>query len=268
MNKFQIIVYRVTSKIFSKVMSIVSLPDSITMHRIMLSRRMQNQLNGIVSRGHFEGVKLPRSMSWGEADRISMLLGFYELEVIEAIYNSPVEYDTFIDLGAADGYYAVGGLVSKRFKNAICFEMSLERQLVIQKNAVDNNVSNSIDIRGAADSSFIDNGIEKYLDRSVVLIDIEGAEFDLLTSLVLKKLSKAIVIIEIHDHLVDDGNKKLDELLSCAEKYFDLKVIRTGYRNPSQYSELKNFSDNDRWLVCSEGRKRAGLWLHLTPVDK
>jgi len=46
-----------------------------------------------------------------------------------------------------------------------------------------------------------------------------------------------------------------------------INLIDTGSRDPSQYNELRNFSDNDKWLVCSEGRKRSGSWMHLTPLD-
>jgi hypothetical protein len=267
MTKFQLIIYRITFKIFSKILAIFSLPDPITIHRIMLSKKIQKDMGDTVRHGYFKGMKLPTVMSWGESDRVSMLLGYYESEVLEAIYSSPTKYDTFIDLGAADGYYAIGGLISNRFKNAICYEMSLERQLVLKTNANSNNVSNSIEIRGAADASFIDDKVEKLLDKAVVLIDIEGAEFDLLTDRILGKLSKSIVIIELHDHLVANGKHKLDELTSKVHNIFEVNLIDTGSRDPSQYDELRNFSDNDKWLVCSEGRKRSGSWMHLTPLD-
>ena len=267
MTNFQQIIYRITFKIFSIIIRIFSLPDFITIHRIMLSKKLQKDLGDKVRHGYFKGMWLPTAMSWGETDRVSMLLGYYEIEVLKAIYSSPIKYDTFIDLGAADGYYAIGGLISNRFKNAICYEMSLERQLVLKTNANNNNVKNRIEIRGAADATFIDDKVEKLLDKAVVLIDIEGAEFDLLTEVILRKLSKSIVIIELHDHLVANGKYKVEELMSKAYDVFEVKLINTGSREPSQYYELQNFSDNDKWLMCSEGRKGPGSWMHLTPLD-
>lgn len=55
------------------------------------------------------------------ADRVGMLLGLYEAEVLEAVMALPARYRLFIDLGAADGYYGVGLVFNGRFEKILVF---------------------------------------------------------------------------------------------------------------------------------------------------
>ena len=78
---------------------------------------------------------------WGKIDRPSMIYGFYEQEVLESLTSNKGKYKTLIDVGAADGYYAIGGIISGTFEKAICYEIAKEGQDQIKKNADLNKVS-------------------------------------------------------------------------------------------------------------------------------
>ena len=84
-----------------------------------------------------------------------MLLGIYEKEVLEALMHVPNKYNVFIDLGAADGYYSVGTLVSKKFEKGYSFEISDKGREVILKNAILNKVDKSLNVFGEAKKDFI-----------------------------------------------------------------------------------------------------------------
>lgn len=262
MTKFQFFIYRV----FLRFTRFFSIPDPVTVQRLLLSREMKSRYGNRVLHGRFAGMKLPKYMAWGEPDRSSMLLGAYEAEVLEALFSVPERYDHFVDLGAADGYYAIGTVLSGRFTSAVCYEMSAQRRLVLSHNAAVNGVEDRIEIHGSADSSFVHDLSGETLARSLVLIDVEGAEFDLLTQSVLRHLSNSVVIVELHDHLVTNGESALKKLVSRAESIFHVDFLAAGARDSSNYDELSGFSDNDRWLVFSEGRKRAGRWMRLIPM--
>ena len=73
-----------------------------------------------------------------------MILGLYEQEVLESLTNIPKKYKTFIDLGAADGYYGIGVLVNNLFENSFCFESTERGQNVIRENAKLNGVADKI----------------------------------------------------------------------------------------------------------------------------
>lgn len=176
---------------------------------------------------------------------------------------------TFIDISAADGYYAVGVLKAGMTDHALCFEISAQGQQVIYEQAVLNHVDKRISIFGEATDKFLDVvfGVTTSPQSDwVILIDIEGGEFDLLTPEVLERLTGATLIVEAHDFGHNDGG--LPELVKRVGRYFDVQGITTGSRDLSGFPFLRTWSDDDRWLMCSEGRPQLMTWLLLTPPVK
>lgn len=240
---------------------------TINKHRSDISDWLYKNLNGVVKYGPFSGLKLERIPWWGTTDQASMLLGIYEKEILESITSVPSTHKSFIDLGAADGYYGVGVLVNNLFDASYCFEISGIGQKTIRDNAIINNVTNRVEIFGIASDSFYKNLANKGVDISkcVLLCDIEGGEFELFNKKTLSALKGAVIIIEIHTQYFDDGDLKYKKLKNDAELFYTITELKTGSRNPSKFSELEALSDNDRWLICSEGREKVGTWLRLDP---
>ena len=201
----------------------------------------------------------------GGSDRAAMILGIYEEEVLNSIMSVPNKYDIFIDLGAADGYYSIGSLISKKFKISYSFEVSDKGREVIQKNATVNKVSHKLHIFGEATKDFYKNIPKKDLNSAVILIDIEGAEFSLLDSKVFSRLNKSIIFIELHDWFFKDSKKKMAKLMSDAKPFFKISKLTTTSRDLSKFPELVNYSDSERWLIASEGRSKLMTWLRLDP---
>ena len=202
---------------------------------------------------------------WGGSDRAAMLLGIYEQEVLNSIMSVSSKYVVFIDLGAADGYYSIGSLVSRKFQTSYSFEISDKGRDVIQKNATINNVSHKLHIFGEATKNFYKNIPKKDLNSAVILIDIEGAEFSLLDSHVFSHLKKSIIFIELHDWFFKDGEKKMAELMRDAKPFFKISKLTTTSRDLSKFSELLDYPDSERWLIASEGRSKLMTWLRLDP---
>ncbi len=73
------------------------------------------------------------------------------------------KYNTLIDLGAADGYYAIGAVFSGLFEQSVCYEIEAEGQKQIKKNAIANNVLDFVKIRGEAKKIFMMNLLKKNL---------------------------------------------------------------------------------------------------------
>jgi hypothetical protein len=196
-----------------------------------------------------------------------MLLGIYEQEVLESIVALSLERKIFVDLGAADGYYAVGAVYSGLFERAIAFEISEEGRSAIALNARRNSVSDRIEILGIADTitlSKIHHDELLDLGQVLMLVDIEGAEFELLTSEMLEEFKDAAIVVEIHDFFEGD-DQRVAQLVKNAEKNFNNRWVHTGLRNPSAFPELANWSDDDRWILCSESRPKLMRWLILEP---
>lgn len=241
------------------------LPKAIRQYKEMVSKQVANHFGNRVAYGPFKGFVLTADAWWGEGDKASMILGLYEQEVLRLLTSLPVSYSNFIDLGAADGYYGIGTVFSGMFKTAYCFEASEKGRLVIQEGAKHNQVSDRVVIHGLAEKNFYELLPDAVMDGSVMLVDIEGGEFDLFDAAIFEKFKKSLIVIELHDWFFPDGDEKLKNLLSQASRYFDIDYLTMSSRDMSLFPELVNLSDIDRWLICDEGRGRLMRWLKLTP---
>ncbi|KVV25045.1 hypothetical protein WK78_02795 [Burkholderia cepacia] len=246
--------------------------DGAELYRFLLGQRLMHMTGGVVQHGPLKGFNIGTRATWRASDNGPKLLGFYEQEVCDKLYWLRAGRDTLIDLGGADGFYAVGMLKNDLYQQCHCFEIEDASRQNIAAIAEENGVRDRIHLYGAATSTFArdltDRGVD--LARAVVLIDIESAEFDVLTAECLNDLRAAHVIVEIHDFMrPHDGTQRYAELLERAEKVFDVRPFTTGPRDPSQIPLLsQGWTDTDRWLVCSESRATLMTWLHLSPKPK
>lgn len=239
--------------------------SAIYRRKIKISKQLDVHFNSTVHYGPFKGLKLSKKTWWSSADRGAMLLGLYEKEVLESLQNIPQKYTTFIDLGAADGYYAIGVLVNNLFKQSICYEISNEGRSSIKCNAELNNVLNKIEIRGKANNYFYNDISQNDRANSILFIDIEGAEFDLLTELTFDAFNNSIIFVELHDWFFEDGADKLQKLKQDSSSTHKFSQLTMGARDPSFFPELNKLDDDDRWLICSEGRGQLMTWLRFDP---
>ena len=254
-----------------KLWSILTLNErglsyAVEKKRRLMSQQLSQQVGHTVQYGPFKGMKFSSNEWWGGADHAAMLLGLYEKEVLQSLMDSDTGRDVFVDLGAADGYYSIGALTSGRFKTSYAFEITDQGRRVIAANAQLNGCTDRIQILGQATSEFYQQLPADQLGRAVVLVDVEGAEFEILTPRTLAHLKDSVVIIELHDWFFPDGERKLAQLKQDANPYFELSTMTMGARDLSTYPELAQLNDSERWLMASEGRNRLMTWLRLDPL--
>lgn len=230
-----------------------------------ISSEIFELFGGEVKYGPFKGLQLKRDAWWGKQDLGSQCLGLYEKEILDFIDAiSPGQFSTFIDVGAADGYYAIGMLTATKTPKTICFEKSEKGRHVIRSNWERNGSVGDLRILGEANSSCFSELSESDLDGALVLIDIEGFEFELLTDSSLQALKTCTIIIEIHNW-VDDFLQKYEKFLSDANKYFEFNTLQRVERSTSDFEELRDLSDDSRLLLTSEGRPCLMRFIQLTP---
>jgi hypothetical protein len=80
-------------------------------------------------------------------------------------------------------------------------------------------------------------------------------------------LKDSVIIIEIHDFLVSNGEEKLNKLKNELMFYFNLTSFTTSERDLSKFTELNDYSDVDRWFTCVEGRGKQMAWWRLDPKN-
>lgn len=234
-------------------------------HRVAISKRIYSEFGGTVRYGRFKGIELSSSLQSVTPDFSSMFFGTYEKELILSLENLPGSYSNFINLGAGDGYYPIGTIKSGIFTNCIAFEENKERRNQIMQLAVRANVQDFIQLRGFADVNCFEEFDLSFLSKTVIMSDVEGAEFEIFNEENLAILSKSIIFIEIHDFLVEDGSFKFEQLIKRAQINHKVTKLRISSRDPLLYSELHEFTDIDRWIAMSEGRGPIMFWLRLDP---
>lgn len=244
--------------------------DPIQARRVELARSLYAQFAGEVAYGPFKGTKLASVTHWGSSVNSHQLLGLYEQELLHALFDVPRTHRTFVEIGSQDGYYAAGALRAGLFDRAHCFETRIEGQKLIADNCKKNGVGDRVEIYGEADRNFTSQvrWSAPALDKSVILCDTEGAEFQIFDSRLFEIVKGAVIFIELHPFAVKNGAEAVKELKEAAAPHFVISELTTAARDLSVFPELDGFSDTDRWLLCSEGRPVRMTWLRLDPIVK
>lgn len=235
---------------------------------ILQARRKANELvrrihSETVAYGPFSGVKLSSESWWGQLIYSSRILGTYGSQAANKISLLSRPQGQLINIGSADGFFAIGVLKAGWFDEAVCFEISEQGQKFTAQNAKINGLEDKITILGEVDADVL-TALSQIRDDILILCDIEGGEFTLFDDALLSALRANALIIELHPHLVENGTEVRDEFVEKAGKYFDVEVIKQAPLPVGAFDELAILTDNERMLAFSEGRGGAGGWPVLT----
>lgn len=238
----------------------------VKQRRKRVSNQMYERYNGTVQYGAFKGLKLDGRSNVSRGPLGLKIFGLYEPSVLHEITKRPV-FGDLVNIGAADGYFSLGLLKAGIAKRSICFEMTEEGRDAIKRNAEMNGLTDRVVILGQANQDITEQlaAVNFESENSLVLCDIEGAEFSLFTPNFLNTLKDSTIIIEIHDkvHGMDPIHRA--NLIDLHTPNFDVKLIIAEPADWSGIADLEQLTDNDRALVTSEGRKAIGEWLLATP---
>lgn len=209
-----------------------------------------------VQSGPFVGMEYVRHATEGAL--AARLLGIYERELhphIEALRD--VEH--IIDVGCAEGYYAVG--FARRFPEAKvhAFDISPEAREACRSLADKNGVA--IDIQG----EFAAETLDQYASASTLLFcDIEGGEDLLLDPARHHALRKVRLMVETHPGAAPGVTERLTERFSSSH-YIQRLEHRPNLANLPAWAN--SFSHLDILLLAWEWRGTATPWLVMTPRD-
>jgi hypothetical protein len=242
--------------------------ETVRERKLRVSTEVYDMCGGYVATGPFKDMKLSKSSWLPGLDLGSMCLGLYERGLLDSIveeFNNSGR-QLFIDIGAADGYYAIGLLNAQLVSKAICFELRTISQESIINNWKVNNEPGSIEVYGDVLKNF-DKIYHSENQNAVILIDIEGVEFELFKQIDLKYLQNAVIYIEIHNW-VDNFDKEYEEFLITADEYFDITAVEPKLIDINDISMLRSLPDDNRYSLFSESRPCLMRFLKLTPKNK
>lgn len=238
----------------------------VKLRRKRVSRQLFLKHGGVVQAGPFKGLSLDGEANISQGPLAVKLFGIYERVVVNQILALG-PFNDVINLGAADGYFSLGLLRAGLARRSICFEMTASGRAAIARNAQRNGVADKVVILGKADENISQvlapTGFS--VERSLVLCDIEGGEFSVLSREFLQELSGAVFIVELHDRIHSGRPDQRDALIARFPANYECRVIQTVPADWAGIPDIEALSDNDRALVTSEGRRAIGEWLVATP---
>lgn len=236
--------------------------------------KQREKISGIVAKmydhtvvkGLFKGLRLDPDPFWGAGALAGKCLGFYEIEVQErlAALQSRDRKSLLVDIGGADGFFAIGALVSNLFDQCIVFEIAEQGRQKLQEAAERNGVQDRLTILGAASNTTLREIADENGEDFRVLCDIEGAEYDLFDAPTLLALQNITIIIEIHT--LDSQMAAMKDTMELrAQKLFDIEEFIEGSRDFTDIPQLHRLTGNQRGLIAWDGRLEIGRWWLLTP---
>jgi hypothetical protein len=174
--------------------------------------------------GEFAGMNFKPARSHAN-QYYSKLLGVYEKEL------TPVwqelrgrQYDLILNVGAAEGYYAVGLALMQRSARVIAFEAAEAFSTTLAKLAAANGVS--VAIHGFCDLPQLIRVLEG-VRRALVILDVEGFEYELLVPSTIHQLKPCDLLLETHELF---RIPMAQEMMKRFSSTHDVRLIRARRR--------------------------------------
>jgi hypothetical protein len=188
-------------------------------------------------------------------DRIPMLLGCYEAELhpeIAALAKN--DYRNIVDVGCAEGYYAVG--FARLFPEARihAFDIDPVARDLCAEMAKANQVNSRVTIMGACEVSSLQ---EITRERTLCFCDCEGYELDLLQPDLIPNMRYCDLIVELHDNLRPGISSTIVQRFSHTHS---IKIVAARERESRDCPQIAWLSPKDGKLAIKEFRDGVQQW--------
>ena len=216
-----------------------------------------------VLHGPFAGMRYPRAQSTGST-LLPKIIGSYESElhgVMATILGR--QYSDIVDIGCAEGYYAVG--LGLRFAEARihAFDTDVKARRMCLSMAQANGIEPRIALAGLCDETTL---LALVLGpRALVVSDCEGYEAQLFTPRVAAGLARHDVLIEVHDRTDPQLGIRLRNIFAGSHDCVAVDSIDDARKaRGCAIAELEGLDLTMRRALLSEGRPVIMEWLFFS----
>lgn len=225
--------------------------------RLLANTYMARQ-GATVFQGPFAGMAyLDRA---AEGSLIARLLGVYESELHPHLRAfAAAGLDCVIDVGCAEGYYAVG--LARMMPGVVvhAHDIDEDARTACAELAAMNGVSDRVIVGG----EFAPEGFQAFAGRRVlVMVDAEGAELDILQPALSPALAGMSIIVETHDLYRRGALATLTERFSPTHDIVRVDQQPKAFDMPDWLSVLPPL---DQLLAAWEWRAAPTPWLVMKP---
>lgn len=210
----------------------------------------------VVQAGPFAGMRYVQQAKGSVL--LPKLLGIYERELFDALKTlSSRVPEAVVDVGCAEGYYAVGLARTVPTAAVYAFDVDPEARRLCRMLAVANAVEERLSVEGVCDAEALQAILEAH--RQVLVIsDCEGFEGELLDPAKAPGLARADLLVEVHE-FARPGVTKV--LLHRFQSTHMVTRIPAGPIDPGSVTALAEFDDETRRKSTSEFRPAGMEWL-------
>lgn len=224
----------------------------------MIAQALRAQSGGRVLGGPFAGMAYVESATEGAL--APRLVGTYEDELhphlAAALSEDP---EIILDIGCAEGYYAVGLARLAPQAEVFAYDTAPAALEACRKMADLNGVADRVHTAGL----FQAEDFQRFAGRRcLVIVDIEGAEDDLLRPDLAPALAGLRVIVETHDVYRPGVRKRLHDRFRATHAIVE---VWPGPKTAPLPDLLRHRSHLDQLLAIWEFRAAPTPWLVMVP---
>jgi len=162
-----------------------------------LAQRLVADDQPVVRAGPFAGMTYPAGRLADVDSAVAKLVGTYEREIAWVFERAIAQrISTFIDVGCADGYYAVGMAYASPTTTTFAYDLASSARELCSETAAASAVRDRVRIRKRFTVESL--GCTGSGD-ALVLCDIEGGEVELLRCTAAVCLASSVVVVEVHE---------------------------------------------------------------------
>ena len=193
------------------------------------------------------------------------LLGTYERELVpwvDALLCEP--FDLVINVGAAEGYYAVG-FAQRGRAPVIAFEAEPTGRELITRLAARNGVSRRVEVAGSCDPTSL-NARLAAADRPLVIMDVEGYEITLLDPKPVPELCRAVILVELHEN-TEPVAKILEARFRGSHDIVECRTQSRVWSDLPRPARLFGLFARARFMAAMDEHRPTGMrWWLLRPL--
>lgn len=225
-------------------------------HRI--SDQISRKHDGRVASGIFQGMRYAPT-AFGSA-LLPKLVGSYEVELTPALNELLlVKPKVIIDIGSAEGYYAVGLALKLPSATVHAFDTSSAARALCRRLARMNGVADRVRVSGLCTHDTL-NSLD--LESSMIIRDCEGCESTLLDPALAPSLRRAYIIVELHEHLAEGTTSTLTGRFETSH---EIHVVPVTERRLDAFPCIAELPESDQSLAVAEARVEGQSWLVMKP---
>lgn len=214
-----------------------------------------------VRRGPFRGMRYIDGLESSSGDLVAKLAGTYERELhVVLAHWIAAKYTHIIDVGCAEGYYAVGFAHAMSDATVHAFDIDPLARERCAALAQLNGVGDRLRILGLCEPT----ALGAFPKRGVALLsDCEGYERTLLDPAVAPVLRGWPILVELHEFIDDSITETIRERFADSH---DVEIIEgEGREQDARLSEVAFMTGRQRAAVLGERRPGPMRWAHLRP---